>query len=288
MSRGTVCLTFDFDAVSLWIQRKQLTPTPVSRGEFGAVAVPRILNLLESRNIKSTWFIPGHTVETYPEACLEIVEAGHEVALHGYAHENVAALDEKTEREVFRRSHNVVGNLSGSAPKGSRAPSWDLSPHTIDIMLELGLVYDSSLMSHDYAVFYCRKGDRIAEDGPLEFGQATGLVELPVSWTLDDYPQFEYLRMSGLLMPGLRSPETVFRNWTDDVTYMLRDFEDGVAVVTFHPQVIGRGHRLLGLERWLDELGGMDLSFARMDDVAEQFLAGRSFGKYHPQRGVRG
>jgi peptidoglycan/xylan/chitin deacetylase (PgdA/CDA1 family) len=287
MNRGTVCLTFDFDAVSLWIVRDLLSPTPVSRGEFGAVAVPRILNLLAERDLTSTWFIPGHTIETYPEVCKEIVQTGHEVALHGYAHENVAVLDEKKEREIFRRSHELVGNLAGSAPKGFRAPSWDLSPHTIDIMLELGLVYDSSLMSHDYAVFFCRRGDEVPPDGPMKFGESTKLVELPISWTLDDYPHFEYLRMPGLLMPGLRSPEEVFKNWTDDVSYMLRDYEDGVVTVTFHPQVIGRGHRLLGLERWLDELRIMELDFARMDWVAEQFLEGHSFGRYRHQSNVR-
>jgi peptidoglycan-N-acetylglucosamine deacetylase len=280
MSRGTVCLTFDFDAISLWMSRDMTSPTPVSRGEFGAVAVPRILGLLAERDLTSTWFIPGHTIETYRAVCEEIVQAGHEAALHGYAHENVAALDEDTEREVFRRSYDLVGDLAGIAPKGFRAPAWDLSSHTIAIMLDIGLVYDSSLMSHDYAIFHCRKGDRVPADGPTEFGESTNLVELPVSWTLDDYPQFEYLRMPGLLMPGLRSPGEVFKNWTDDVSYMLRDFEDGVITVTFHPQVIGRGHRILGLERWLDELGEMDLDFARMDWVAEQFLNGRSFGRY--------
>lgn len=283
MAKGNVCLSFDFDAVSLWMSRDMLTPTPVSRGEFGAVAVPRILNLLADRDIVSTWFIPGHTVESYPEVCKEIVEAGHEVALHGYAHENVASLPEEKERDVFRRSHELVGALMGSAPRGFRAPAWDLSSHTIEIMLELGLSYDSSLMSHDYAVFYCRTGDKVLDDTGVQFGETTDLVELPISWTLDDYPHFEYLRMQGLLMPGLRSPDAVFKNWTGDIEYMLRDFEDGVVTVTFHPQVIGRGHRLLGLERWIDELKEMELKFSRMDSIAESFMSGKSFGRYKPQ-----
>lgn len=279
MPKGTVCLTFDFDAVSLWMSRDMLTPTPVSRGEFGAVAVPRILDVLEERGISGTWFIPGHTIETYRSVCQEIVDAGHEVALHGYAHENVALLEEKKEREIFRRSFELVGDLTGGTPKGFRAPAWDISPHTIEIMLDLGLVYDSSLMNHDYAVFHCRKGDKVPEDGPMEFGEATDLVELPVSWTLDDYPHFEYLRMPGLLMPGLRSPDAVFEMWSGDVDYMLRDFEDGVLTATFHPQVIGRGHRLMSLERWLDHLSGLDLDFSRMDQIAGEFLKGRVFGR---------
>lgn len=101
MSAGIVCLTFDFDAVSLWVSRGMRTPAPVSRGEFGPVAVPRVLELLGARGISSTWFIPGHTVETYPEVCREIVEAGHEVTLHGYAHENVAPLGKDEERATL-------------------------------------------------------------------------------------------------------------------------------------------------------------------------------------------
>lgn len=282
MSQGTVCLTFDFDAMSLWMMRGMTTPSPVSRGEFGATAVPRILNLLADRDITSTWFIPGHTIETYTEICKDIVEAGHEVALHGYAHENFAALDIETEREVFRRSHDIVGNLIGFEPKGFRAPSGDFSSHTVDIMIELGLTYDSSLMNQDYKPFYCRREDEISSDSPVKFGQSTSLVELPWSWSLDDYPHFEYVRMPGLLMPGLRRPKEVFTNWTDDIRYMQRDFEDGVVTAVFHPQVIGRGHRILGLEGWIDELRGMDIVFDRMDRVADQFLGGRSFGKYAP------
>jgi peptidoglycan/xylan/chitin deacetylase (PgdA/CDA1 family) len=282
---GTVCLTFDFDAASLWISRNMLTPTPISRGEFGVVAVPRLLNLLSERGLPSTWFIPGHTIETYPEVCREIVAAEHEVGLHGYAHENAGVLDEKQEREMFRRVFELVGDVSGVPPKGNRAPAWDLTPYTVDILLELGLLYDSSLMGNDYAPYYVRCGYKIPQDAPMTFGEETRLVEMPVSWSLDDYPHFEYPRLPNAIMSGLKTPEDVFRNWTEDVAYMLRDFTDGVLVVTFHPQVIGRGHRMLGLERWLDELAGMGVAFERLESVVEQFLDGRSYGEYEPRRG---
>jgi peptidoglycan/xylan/chitin deacetylase (PgdA/CDA1 family) len=282
---GTVCLTFDFDAASLWISRNMLTPTPISRGEFGVVAVPRLLNLLSERGLPSTWFIPGHTIETYPEVCREIVAAEHEVGLHGYAHENVGVLDEKQEREMFRRIHGLVGDLAGIPPKGNRAPAWDLTPYTVDILLDLGLLYDSSLMGNDYSPYYIRRGYQIPQDAPMTFGGETRLVEMPVSWSLDDYPHFEYLRLPNAIMPGLKTPEDVFRNWTEDVAYMLRDFTNGVLVVTFHPQVIGRGHRMLGLERWLDELAGMGVAFERLESVVEQFIDGRNYGEYEPRRG---
>ena len=283
MAKGLVCLTFDFDAISNWINMGLTTPAPISRGEFGAVAVERILHMLGARNIKCTWFIPGQTIETYPQQCRAVVAAGHEVGLHGYLHERVGTLTESEERAVFQRAYGLVGDLTGTAPQGSRTPSWDFSPHTIDIMLELGLQYDSSLMSNDYTPFYCRHGDTFHPDGRVEFGQLSDLVELPVSWSLDDFPHFEYLRTPSGLFPGLRAAGDVFANFTDDIVYMERDFDEGVAVITFHPQVSGRGHRLLALERWIDQLITMGLRFDRCDAVARQIREGRTFGTYQPR-----
>ena len=86
MANHIVCLTFDFDVMSGHIARGRTTPTPISRGEFGIVGADRILSLLKSQEISSTWFIPGFTIETYPEACIQIVEDGHEIAHHGWTH----------------------------------------------------------------------------------------------------------------------------------------------------------------------------------------------------------
>ena len=92
MGTYTVCLTFDFDALSGFIARGLTTPTPISRGEFGVVASERIVELLGRYKIPSTWFIPGHTIETYPDACRAIAEAGHEIAHHGWTHQPPATL----------------------------------------------------------------------------------------------------------------------------------------------------------------------------------------------------
>src|SRR3954468_21714395 len=64
--RSTVCLTFDFDAISIWIgpNRSSVSPSAISRGEFGRIGVERILNLLDRKGIKATFFTPGHTAET--------------------------------------------------------------------------------------------------------------------------------------------------------------------------------------------------------------------------------
>jgi peptidoglycan-N-acetylglucosamine deacetylase len=273
---GYVCLSFDFDGPSLWMQRGMTTPTPISRGEFGAVAVPRILRLLGQRHIPSTFFVPGHTIETYPDICRMIVDAGCEVALHGYAHEFNPTPDR--ERWAMARSFELVDRLCGRPAAGYRAPSGELTVQTIDLLLEHGLAYDSSLMGHDYQPYRLRRGDRFADDGPAEWGEPTALVELPFSWTLDDYVYLEFVTFRRMLMPGLRRPADMFDNFTGDLEWMRHNVGHGVCTVVFHPQVIGRGHRLLALERWLDEVDGLRLGYASMGDVAAAYASGRSFG----------
>ena len=279
VSGGTVCLTFDFDAISSWIGAGMTSPAAISRGEFGAHAVPRLLRLLATRDIRSTWFVPGHTAETYPDVCRSIASAGHEIGLHGYMHEPPSFLDPGKEGEVLGRSIEAVTNIVGTSPVGYRSPIWDFSSETVDHLVAAGLSYDSSLMGTDHRPYYCRTGDVAHADRAFEFGDPTPLVELPVAWSLDDFVYFEYLVMPGLTLPGLRPPGDVFASFLDDVRFMLRDVNDGVCVITFHPQVIGRGHRLLGLERFIDSLVDLGVTFSRCDEVADNFRDGRDYGR---------
>ncbi|MGI9611828.1 MAG: polysaccharide deacetylase family protein [Acidimicrobiales bacterium] len=275
---GHVCLTFDFDGPSLWLQRRQTTPTPISRGEFGAVAVPRILRLLERRSIPATFFIPGHTIDTYPDVCRQIADAGCEVALHGYAHELNAGLERAHEETILDRSIDAISKLTGSHPAGYRAPSGDVTEQTLELLISRGITYDSSLMGHDYQPYHVRLGSSFPDDGPPEWGEETDLIELPWSWTLDDYVYLEFVTFRRMLMPGLRSPTEMFENFAGDIAWMVREVERGVCTVVFHPQVIGRGHRLLAMEAWLDRIGDLGVSFDRLTDIATEIQAGTAFG----------
>lgn len=275
---GHVCLSFDFDGPSLWIQRRQTTPAPISRGEFGAVAVPRILKLLAKRNIPATFYVPGHTIETYPDVCRAIAEAGHEMALHGYAHELNAMLSEEEERQILLRSMKLIEDLTGAPPSGYRAPSGDVTDQTLQLLIEHGLTYDSSLMGHDYQPYRVRMGSTFPVDQPAQWGTETGLVELPWSWTLDDYVYLEFVTFRRMLMPGLKSPVEMFENFAGDVEWMVREVTAGVVTPVFHPQVIGRGHRLLALESWIDRVARLGVTFSRMDHIAAAVADGVAFG----------
>ncbi len=275
---GHVCLSFDFDGPSLWIQRRQTTPAPISRGEFGAVAVPRILKLLAKRNIPATFYVPGHTIETYPDVCRAIAEAGHEMALHGYAHELNAMLSEDEERQILLRSMKLIEDLTGAPPRGYRAPSGDVTEQTLQLLIEHGLTYDSSLMGHDYQPYKVRLGSTFPADQPAQWGTETGLVELPWSWTLDDYVYLEFVTFRRMLMPGLKSPVEMFENFAGDVEWMVREVTAGVVTPVFHPQVIGRGHRLLALESWVDRVARLGVTFSRMDHIAAAVAEGVAFG----------
>ena len=271
MARHIVCLTFDFDALSLWLARGMTTPTPISRGEFGVVGAERILALLARRGIAATWFIPGHTLETYPEVCARVHAAGHEIGQHGYTHQPPATLSRAEEDAALGRCNEIITRLTGAPAHGYRSPSWDLSPHTVELLLKHGFLYDSSLMGDDYLPYRCRQEDVLPLDQPAQFGRATSLIEMPISWSLDDYPHFEYVRMPTFIQPGLQRTENVLANWLDEFRYMRQSVDWGVLTYTFHPQVSGRGHRMLMLERLIEGLAEMGAVFTTLEAAAAEF-----------------
>ena len=272
------CLTFDFDAVSGYIAHGQRSPTPISRGEFGLVGAERILALLQRHGIPATWFIPGHTIETYPAMSVRIAEAGHEIGHHGWSHMTPVTMSRDEEEAGLQRGTDAIVKLCGRKPRGYRSPAWDLSENTIELLVARGFLYESSMMGNDYTPYFARTGDVIALEEPMQFGPETSLVEMPISWTLDDYPHFEYVRNKQYSMPGLMPAGGVLQNWVDDFDYMTRTMEWGVLTYTCHPFVIGRGHRMLMLERLIDALKGMGATFLTMEDAVSAWLerSGRS------------
>ncbi len=270
-----VCLTFDFDAISIWVgPKKTRSPNLISRGEFGArVGAERMLKLLTDKSIPSTWFMPGHTIDTFPEICRDIAQAGHEVGYHGYCHEGPTSkrpLEE--ERNILLRSIECIHRISGQAPVGHRLPGGNLGERWTKLLLENGFSYDSSMAPNDFAPTYHRLGDVPRTDAAYEFGQEVDLVILPFDWNMDDAPYFSYEPGSG--RPGLRSPDEVRHIWQDEFDYLYQRIGQGVYVLTLHPQTTGKGSRMLMLERLTDYFRAHDdVEFTTLAAVAEEFRA---------------
>jgi peptidoglycan/xylan/chitin deacetylase (PgdA/CDA1 family) len=275
--RHIVCLSFDFDTQSGFIARGMTTPTPLSRGEFGLVGARRILALLKSFGIRATWFIPGFTIESHRGACEAVVGDGHEVAHHSWAHVPPAQQSRDEEEADLVRANDAIAGLTGRKACGYRSPAWDLSEHTVDLLLAHGFRYDSSLMGADYWPYRARRGDQAELGKPFRLGDETALIEMPISWSLDDYPHFEFVRTPTAVLAGLQPARTVMESWRDEFRYMQQTVDWGVLTYTMHPYVIGRGYRMLALEALLKDLMASGAVFMTMEDAAAEAQA-RMFG----------
>jgi peptidoglycan/xylan/chitin deacetylase (PgdA/CDA1 family) len=272
-----VALTFDVDGPNNWIgSLGATTPGGVSRGEFEPIGVRRVLTLLESLGCPGTFFVPGATALLYPRSIEGIVSAGHEIGHHGWVHENPATLDAAGEERALGRGLAALERVAGVRPRGYRSPGWDNSPRTVDLLLAHGFEYDSSLMGSDFEAYWCRTGDTYSAEEGFAYGVPVPIVELPVAWYLDDFPYFEPVMMAGLSLHGLTPPADVLAVWQAELDYLVSEIRDGILVLTLHPQVIGRGHRLTMLRTFLETaLMNPAVTFTRCSDYASAWRAGR-------------
>jgi peptidoglycan/xylan/chitin deacetylase (PgdA/CDA1 family) len=234
-ARAACAFTFDLDAETLWMARGVSEPVTLSQGRFGVVeALPRILALLRAAAIHGTFFVPAWVAARYPDAVRAIAADGHEVGCHGDEHESVTGLGRAREKEILVKSVAVLTPLAGRRPLGYRAPAWQLSADTLALLASEGFDYSSNMM------------DRLAPYLHPPIG-GRALVEIPVSWILDDAPFFLFSGQRAMQPPG-----PVLQGW-------LTEFEGisaagGVANFTFHPQLIGRPSRLACLHELVEHV----------------------------------
>ncbi|MQA09300.1 MAG: polysaccharide deacetylase family protein [Pseudonocardiaceae bacterium] len=281
-----VAFGVDVDAVAGWLGSYggEDSPCDISRGLFaGEVGVPRLLRLFERNDLRTTWFIPGHSIETFPDQTRMVVEAGHEVGAHGYSHENPIAMTRDQESAILDRSIELIEKVTGGRPTGYVAPWWEFSPVTNELLLERGIKYDHSLMHNDFTPYYVRVGDtwtkidysRRAEDWmkPLERGTETGLVEIPANWYLDDLPPMMFVKASGN-SHGFVNPRQLEEIWRDQFDWVYREMDYAAFTMTIHPDVSGRPQTLLMLERLIAHISGHDgVRWVTFDEIADDFLA---------------
>lgn len=228
-----VTLSFDLDTETLSLRTGITSPSRLSTGQYGARAgLPRILDLLDRYGIKATFFVPAVSASLYAEEVKQIADAGHEVGIHGWIHEFTGTLKRDEERMLMEQSLDTLEGITGRRPVGIRTGSWEYSENTLELIEELGLFYDSSLM---------------ADDRPYELlsnGKPTGIVELPVEWILDDYPYFGMNRFSSTR--PYTPPSGVYEVWTAEFDMAYE--ERGLFLLTMHPQIIGHRSRIAMLE----------------------------------------
>jgi maleate isomerase len=272
--RATVLICVGFDAMALWIARGARGARALSRGEFGGrVGAWRLLDLLDRHSVTSTWFVPGHTAETFPEVTREVVARGHEVANHGYMHEDFERLTFGEIQSVVRRGAAALEGVTGQRPVGMRAPVGDFDGRLFEFLVEEGYEYDSSMWDGEYSLYWARGLDIVRDDGPVKFGSPVDLVEVPLSLMMQDFVYLE-ADLGQMGLNGRSTPRQVEEIWREQFDYMYEREPGGVLNVTIHPQTIGRGSRAAMLERFLEHCASRPgTRFTTCAAVAREFRA---------------
>ena len=258
-----VMLTFDLDAETMWTSRDPANrdrPILLSQGAYGwKVGTPRILELLDRYGIGATFCVPGEVIEARWDLCEEILSRGHEIAHHSWSHSWIVGLTPEQEREEMERGIDIITRLSGAAPRGWRSPAAEFSPITMGLLLEKGFSYSSNFFDDDSPYLH------------VVDGELTELVEFPFAWVLDDAPFFQY----SITLPGrtLQPASAALESWMAEFDTLYR--ENRAFTLAMHPQIIGRGSRLIALEGLIEYiLGHDDVWFATCGEVAEAIRPG--------------
>lgn len=279
-----VSIGVDVDAVAGWLGSYggEDSPDDISRGLFaGEVGTPRLLDLFDKEGLTTSWFIPGHSVETFPKQMQMVADAEHEIGIHGYSHENPIAMTYEQEQAVLDKSFALISELSGKAPTGYVAPWWEFSPVTNELLLEKGIKYDHSLMHNDFTPYYVRVGDSWTKIDysqhpdtwmkPLVRGQETDLIEIPANWYLDDLPPMMFIKKSPN-SHGFVNPRHLEQMWQDQFDWVYREMDYAVFPITIHPDVSGRPQVLLMLERLIKHFKAHEgVKFVTMNQIADDF-----------------
>ncbi len=232
-ARCAVALSFDSDHETNELREGGRSIGRLCWGQYGnRVGVPRILSILKEYDVRATFFVPGVSALLHPEEQRRVIAEGHEIGIHGWIHELNSVLPHDAERDLMLRAAETLEKITGVRPVGMRTPSWDFSPHTLNIEKEMALQYDSSLMS-DVDCYEL-----------LLDGVSTGIVELPVEWIRDDAPYFVMHRFQQLR--PYTPPTAVFDIFRREFDGAYE--EGGLFQLTMHPHIIGHRSRIWILE----------------------------------------
>ena len=251
-TRVAVLFSFDVDNETVkGLRTGDPSVGTLSAGQYGSrVALPRVLDLLETEDVPATFFFPAWSLKIAPEQADMILASGvHEIGVHGWIHESNTALDGETEARLLRQATDAIEEITGTRPVGYRAPSWNHSPNTLSIIRDMGFLYESSLF---------------ADDRPYELmqnGEPTGFVELPVDWILDDAPFFNPIGNRYM------NPRDILQVWIDEFDRAWE--EQTMFLLTMHPHVIGHRSNIVALEGVIQHIKTKEgVWFGTLEDAA--------------------
>ena len=310
--RLRICLSIDFDAISGYLGTGHVPENTVadySAGHFSANAgVDRLLKLLRKYKIadKVTWFIPGHTIETFPRQIEDIVQSQAEIGLHGYSHEGASAMTVEQERDVIDKCVSLVSELrGGKKPAGYRAPLYQLRESTVNLLHEAGLLYDASMNAYDSLPYflpvpfpekppcvpdYSQPAETWMKPTPIPEQPMPGtegiqraVVEIPGSWYTEDMTPLGYYPYTASTQ-GYVATDVVEKMWTDRFNWLWEheswlDEAPGkgygsIYPLIWHPESAGRSHIVGMIDRFIGDLvsrverAGGEITFETMESVA--------------------
>jgi peptidoglycan/xylan/chitin deacetylase (PgdA/CDA1 family) len=268
-ARLAACITFDMDADSLIHLDHpgdgNNRVSAISWLRYGpTVAIPRIVETYRRLGIRQTFFTPAWCMEQYPEAIETILAGGNEIAHHSYIHENPLDQTRADEAHWLDAGIEVHVRMTGRRPRGWRAPLYNFSANSLDLLLERGFTYDASLMGDDIPYLVGRR-----------------LVEIPSHWGLDDWPQWVQSMDLDYMMP-IRSPRTGFRIYEEE--FEVARHYGGLWVPVVHPFVTGRLSRWHVFSEFLETvIARGDVWFAPMEEIAAHVSAVVADGTWTPR-----
>ncbi|WP_119273401.1 polysaccharide deacetylase family protein [Taklimakanibacter deserti] len=293
MARKEIMCAFgtDIDSVAGWIGSYggADSPSDIQRGIFASeVGVPRLLRLFKKYGLKTSFFIPGHSIETFPKQMEQIVKDGHEIGAHGYLHENPVAMTPSQEEDVLVKSVDLIKKLSGKKPRGYVAPWWEMSAATAALLQKHGFTYDHSQGYRDFQPFYARVGDswttidysKTAKEWmkPLKHGKEIDLVEIGANWYVDDLPPMMFMKKAPN-SHGFVNPRDIEEMWRDQFDWVYREMDYAVFAFTIHPDVSGRPQVLLALERLIEYISKHSgVEWRAFEDICDDFRKRYPFG----------
>lgn len=250
-----VAITFDVDAECGWLgegDSYQSRLTTLSEARFGVKrGIPRILPILQSYQVPATFYVPGDTAIRHREALQVLMDGPHEIGHHGHMHLRSDKVSASEQREEIERGIVALDKAFGVRPRGYRSASWEITPETFNLLAEYGFDYDSSCMGDDRPY--------------MEESGAHKILEIPVHWSLDDWPYFSWTLEAG---GSLASEQRVLSVWLAEFESALS--ERRLVTYTMHPEVIGRGYRAAMLETFLSTISSQaNIWFATHSDIAD-------------------